>query len=690
MHKFKKGFSKEVRFKYLMSAFIYAFIVFLFLFSAVKYVKDQEKYYVRNIERNFRLILEARAHDIDKWLSSNFNFLNKLSDNPAVSLYLMRMVDQEAFDDGMDVEGQYLANLITTSEYHLGIHNSSNAAYQVGANADIAPKMEGIYFLDQDMHFIVGNLKDQKYKQMVKEIISRKSSDGEILVDIYENDQKDLFLGFAVPIYRVHADKKDENIIGYMLLVKEIEQIDQYLEHPGEVYKSVEHYIVRLKDNFIEYIKNDDSEKGIQRISFGAFDNLNLKKIILDPAFFGIVENLEGNKVLASGIQMKNAPWHIVRSVSRREALSEIDSKVRNTLIIFILIILATAFAFVAVWKYGATKRTMEANKKLKDLSKDLSEYIEFMHKLANDIPDEIFVLDQEGKIEFANKKFVRDYQKNYSDVVGKKLALIIGKDKAEIYEDLNKKALKKRDRVYKVHKFEENGVKRFVHSSHVPMADHKMLVTLHDFSYFMAERERKDEVVEDLIEFLVTVIGLKKPKHAREAKYVKDIALMVADSMGISDSDRRSLKLASYLINIDQYFVHSNFEVKNKREKVLKVLDKINFDVPVVKVLSQIDLRWDGNKGQKMSGDDILLAARILAVAYEFVTRVRLKEVEPENVKEIADSMMRESGKIYDPKVMAQFLNIIHDKKEIKKIIKIFKEEDIVLSMIKEINHFD
>jgi HD-GYP domain-containing protein (c-di-GMP phosphodiesterase class II) len=98
---------------------------------------------------------------------------------------------------------------------------------------------------------------------------------------------------------------------------------------------------------------------------------------------------------------------------------------------------------------------------------------------------------------------------------------------------------------------------------------------------------------------------------------------------------------------------------------KTADMLETVEFDGPVVKTLRQLRAHWDGSGSpQGLSGEDILLSARIVAVANAFVgmssARAHRQGMEMEKAVLF---LLNDADRIYDRKPVAALMNYLENK---------------------------
>jgi putative nucleotidyltransferase with HDIG domain len=133
-----------------------------------------------------------------------------------------------------------------------------------------------------------------------------------------------------------------------------------------------------------------------------------------------------------------------------------------------------------------------------------------------------------------------------------------------------------------------------------------------------------------DIIQAMSSTSEMRDPYTAGHQKRVKELAVAIGKQMNISKEQLEGLKFAGIIHDIGKISVPSDilskpgkintmeFEVIKSHSQVgYDLLSKIEFPWPISEIVHQHHERMDGSGYPNgLSGDDILLEARILAVA--------------------------------------------------------------------------
>lgn len=650
--------AKKETIKIFSSGFLYLFIVIMFLISAVGYVNNQKKLILNQHQKNLRIVLESRAAEINKWFDKNLSALDKISDNPALKLYMTSIINNGTSIH--DMEKAYLNSLIEHTAITLNYF--PEILPKINAGNENLKANQGLALINKQGEIIVSttNMPDLTLSliQNLKRSVTKNA-----IEDVYINENGVPVIGFIVPITKIQTDLgNSKNTIGYILGIKKAEELYDMLNQPGDTLKTAKNYLIRRSGNSIEYISPLENTPLMQNISVNT--DIASVKLSLNPDNFGIFYNINDTQVLGTAKRIEKTKWILIRTVDRYEALEKADNRLLAMLIILILVILGTAFAFIAVWRHGASVRAAEALSKYKKSTAKLEEYIEFLHVIANAQSDEIMVLDKYNKFVFVDKQFMQRANLEYKNIINKPMAHILGPELTKRFCDLNVKTREMKKPVIKIHKLEENGQIKIYKSYHIPLANDNVLMTLHDLTDIMKERDNHEQIMEKIIEILVNHI-CKNNKCEIKAKYNKEITEIICKELNLAENDTQTAKLISLLADF------------RKDKNIINSIKEIDFGLPVIKALNEIDERWDGKGKNKLSKEKILISARIVTIASNFVNEIMTikNKKDEQEVRNIMHNIIVKSDKEYDPKIVSAFMNYLNNKDGLNKIIKLFSK---------------
>jgi|GEM_PF-1210589 len=210
-------------------------------------------------------------------------------------------------------------------------------------------------------------------------------------------------------------------------------------------------------------------------------------------------------------------------------------------------------------------------------------------------------------------------------------------------------------------------------------------VILVNDVTERLRVQERVAEYVNRLenamtgtAEAIAQIMDLRDPYTAGHERRVGVIAAAIAQEMGLSESMQRGLHVAGDLHDLGKITVPveilakpgrlspSEFElIKMHPEKGYQVLKGIDFPWPVAEVAYQHHERMDGSGYPRgLKGDDILLEARILAVADVVEAMSSHRPYRPGfGIDKALAEVETRAGDCYDANVVAACLRLFREK---------------------------
>jgi putative nucleotidyltransferase with HDIG domain len=192
-------------------------------------------------------------------------------------------------------------------------------------------------------------------------------------------------------------------------------------------------------------------------------------------------------------------------------------------------------------------------------------------------------------------------------------------------------------------------------------------------------------EAMDGLIHAMSLVVETRDPYTAGHQRRVADLAATIAKTMGLSEWAIRGIRVAGLLHDVGKLSVpaeilskpgklnQTEFDIIKSHSQVsYNILELIEFPWPVKQAVLQHHERLDGSGYPNgISGDDIILDARILAVADVVEAISSHRPYRPALGLEYAmQEITSKKGTLYDPKV-------------VDACVKLFKDEASVLRQL-------
>jgi len=213
-----------------------------------------------------------------------------------------------------------------------------------------------------------------------------------------------------------------------------------------------------------------------------------------------------------------------------------------------------------------------------------------------------------------------------------------------------------------------------------VPLYDEEgNLIALDGIARDITERKRAARKIEDLLNQVVmafsSAMELRDPYTAGHQRRVTELALAIAQEMGLSGEQLKGLQVASLLHDIGkglfvpaeilskpgQLTVWEMALIKIHPQAGYEVLKKVDFPWPVAEIVHQHHERLDGSGyPQGLKDKDILLEAKIIAVADVVEAMSSHRPYRPSlGTEKALEEIEAQKGVLYDPQVVEACLRV-------------------------------
>jgi len=189
---------------------------------------------------------------------------------------------------------------------------------------------------------------------------------------------------------------------------------------------------------------------------------------------------------------------------------------------------------------------------------------------------------------------------------------------------------------------------------------------------------ERLNKSLEKTIIAIAAVTEMRDPFTAGHQKRVAQLACAIAEEMGLPKSKNERLRLAAVVHDIGKIQVPTEILIKpiHLSEAEFSIIEAhpqiahdilygIEFSRPIAKIVLQHHELMDGSGyPQGLSGDEIALEARILAVADVVEAMASHRPYRPAHgIGEALEEILHKRGTLYDPKVVDACLRVFYEK---------------------------
>lgn len=637
------------------------------------------------------LIADDRSADVEQWLSRQFGDLQELANNASLQLYLSQLQTQTDADAGMEpAQLGYLRNLINAAAERGGFRTAGEAEPVVPAN--LPPSgARGLALLDGDGRVVVATAGMPLLDDTDRELARRVATDAQpALRNLRINAAGQAEVGFLVPIAPVQgADgARDRKSVGALLGLKPAAtELFPLLANRGGLTRHDETLLVQAQDGMAVYLSPlaDGSPPGKRRLALNTTD-LAAAFALRSPGQFAQRLDYRGVPVLMTSRRLAAAPWTLVQKTDAREAMRESDAHRRSLLTVFLLTLFVITASLIAAWRHGSSVRAQAMAGRLMEKTRMLESQTRLLHGVTDTLSDYLFLLDDGQRLLFANRAFESAIGVARTDLFGKTLAAVFGPDTAQrLAACIDRPATE----AAAAETFIINGRTGLFQCSALPLPNpagsgHAILVVLHDVTALHESERKRAELLRQLITALMRAVDKHDPHSADHSSRTAAVAVAIGRQLALPAIDLQALDLAANLANVGKIFVPKEILTKSDalsepEQQLLKqhvqyahdILSTLDFEGPVLDTIWQKQELMDGSGYPRgLRGDEILLTARILAVANAFVALVSpraYRDAVP--IAQALDQLLEESKGKYDRHVVAALFHLAENSRELAEI---------------------
>jgi PAS domain S-box-containing protein len=341
-------------------------------------------------------------------------------------------------------------------------------------------------------------------------------------------------------------------------------------------------------------------------------------------------------------------------------------------------------------WRMASFRHDRNAHVREASMQRRTNYFEEMLHLTLNSIPNPIFISDRDGRVWFANTAAGLT-DKETADLTGKTLEHIFPPEIAQLTQERIRRAESVKAPVITLDRRDEIvGGSSYFETYHIPLPEtaelhNTVLVMEKDITSIILERERQEQIFQQLVDVMIALIDRRDPYAAGHSLRVGSVAASLAQHMELDDSAVEACRVAGSLMNLGKVMVPREVlikvaplmpdELKLIRKAILAsadILSLISFEAPVIPTLRQVLERYDGTgapEGRK--GENILLTARIVALSNALVALVSPRAHRPGmSIDDAFKILEKDSGAAFDPRLVKELRQHLTEHPEVQDIL--------------------
>ena len=303
-----------------------------------------------------------------------------------------------------------------------------------------------------------------------------------------------------------------------------------------------------------------------------------------------------------------------------------------------------------------------------------------------------ILMVDYNYKFIYCNDELCRMLGRSRDEIIGQDFRRFLDEESRALVADRYLRRQKGEDipHRYEFNIVKKDGTKRRVEISSSVIKDAagnmRTVAQLMDIT----ERKRTEEAnleamnslrkaFDGMINVIASIVETRDPFTSGHQRRVADLARTIATEMKLPPDSIEAIRSAAIIHDLGK--IHVPADILNKPSKLnetefnfikahpkvgYEILKDIEFPWPVAQIIYQHHERWDGSGyPQGLSDDEILLEARILAVADVVEAMASHRPYRPPlGIEKALEELSQNRGKLYDPRVVDACLRVFKEKK--------------------------
>jgi PAS domain S-box-containing protein len=397
---------------------------------------------------------------------------------------------------------------------------------------------------------------------------------------------------------------------------------------------------------------------------------------------FGLRRGIgESTDVYSSGLRLRASDIWIVVENDASIIQGTLAEQAKVTYILAAVISLALVLLISAVWWRLVGHEQKSINTEMTKLLQLVDEQKKLLDGINSTITDMISLTDGKGIYRYVNNAFAVTVGRNSTDeVIGLDGPAVFGFDTAKRLNASDQHVLMTGESVSITEVLWLQSKKYHFQISKMPLRDsvtrtpQGIVSVFRDITELVETQERSRRTVQQTIDALILAIEESDPFLGGHSRIMSGISALMTKQMRLSDRDAATVEAAANLSQIGKMFVPREILLKpgalTPEEKqqmefhveyAYNVLKDIEFELPVVDAIYQMHEHLDGGGYPKgLSGDEVSMPARVLAVANAFAAMARPRSYRPAlPVADVIGILEKQSGS-YDADVVAALKQVM------------------------------
>ncbi|MDR0339435.1 MAG: PAS domain-containing protein [Desulfovibrio sp.] len=388
----------------------------------------------------------------------------------------------------------------------------------------------------------------------------------------------------------------------------------------------------------------------------------------------------ENGDVYSSGVKLRSTDWWLVTEHESSVIADVMADRTRTIYSLAGLVAVALLLLVSAVWWRLVGQEQCSINAHITDLLMVIDEQKKLLDGINSAISDPISLTDGKGIYRYVNSAFAVAVGRPVDDVIGLDGPAVFGFDTAKRLNSSDQHVLMTAESVSVTEVLWLQSKRYHFQISKTPLKEtgsrtvQGIVSVFRDITQLVETQERSRRVVQQTIDALVRAIEEADPFLGGHSRIMGGIAALMAKQLRLSDKDAATIEAAANLSQIGKMFVpreillkpgaltaEEKSEMERHVEYARNVLKDIEFDLPVVEAIYQMNERLDGRGYPKgLAGDQISVHARVLAITNAFAAMAKPRSYRAALPVEEVMTILEKQTDSYDQELVAILRQVI------------------------------
>jgi PAS domain S-box-containing protein len=397
-------------------------------------------------------------------------------------------------------------------------------------------------------------------------------------------------------------------------------------------------------------------------------------------------------QVYSYGHKVPRIDWWIVQERDYSLTHAPLDAELRIVYGLAALMALVILLMGGAAWWWLMGRDQREVANRFREMHTVIDEQKRLLDGINSTITDPIALTDTKGVFRYVNLAFAKVVGRDVESTVGLDVSAIFGFDTARRLNASDQRVLMAGESIMVVETLWLQSKRYIFQISKSPLRSDEgkrqisgIVSVYRDITQTVEAEERGRRAVQQTIDALIGAIEASDPFLGGHSRIMAKLAGMIAKAMQLPERTTQTIEVAANLSQIGKAFVPRELLLKpgqltDEEKKIVEshvehtknVLAQIEFDLPVVDAIYQMNEHLDGSGyPQNLTADQISVDAKVLAVSNAFAAMARPRSYRPGMPVEKVLSILEQDDSAYDATVV-QALNAVLQTPEGEKLIQL------------------